>query len=263
MSKARAALAAALAVVFTATTSCAEPHVEKYDYLRVYVDGQSTLGLSRRGAPPTRLVIFFHGLDSDEHVLTADPMHQELTDVLIDNGFAVVASKAGGNVYGNPDSQRDYRELARVAATHYRVNDVYLLAESMGTIAAANVLAGTDVVRVRGLAAISPALDLASAPPQYHAAIDAVYPDKTVLDRVNPVNLPPEALAGKNLRFYASADDPLVSSNANALAFQSRFGSVANISVVPCTGGHMNPSCVQGDDIARWFTSLQTFSSAP
>jgi pimeloyl-ACP methyl ester carboxylesterase len=263
MRKARAALAVVLAVVCTAVTSCAEPHVEKYDYLRVYVDGQSTLGLSKRGAPPTRLVIFFHGLDTDEHVLTADGMHQKLTDALIDNGFAVVASKAGGNAYGNPDSQRDYRELARVAAMHYRVGDVYLLAESMGTIAAVNLLAESDVVRVRGLAAISPALDLLTAPPQYRAAIAAVYPDKAVLERVNPLNLPPEALAGKNLRFYASPDDPVVASNANALAFQSRFGSVANISVVPCTGEHMNESCVQGDDIARWFTSLQTLSPAP
>jgi hypothetical protein len=252
MRKARAVLAVALALVFTMVTSCAEPHVEKYDYLRVYVDGQSTLGLSKRGAPPTRLVIFFHGLDTDEHVLTADPMHQKLTDVLIDNGFAVVASKAGGNAYGNPDSQRDYRELARVAAAHYRVNDIYLLAESMGTIAAVNILATSPAVQ-----------NLHSAPPQYHFGINAVHPDKAVLEKINPINLPPESLAGKNLRFYASPNDSLVPSNANALAFQSRFGSVANISVVPCTGDHMDESCSQGDDIARWFTSLQTLSPAP
>lgn len=253
----RTALAAMVAVVVTAATSCAEPHVEKYDYLRVYVDGQSTLGLSKRGAPPTRLVIFFHGLDSDEHILTGDAVHQKLTDTLVDNGFAIVASKAGGNAYGNPDSQRDYLELGRVAAHHYRVNDVYLLAESMGTVAAVNVLAAGIGPQIRALAAISPALDLNSAPQQYHFGINAVFPDRRVLERVNPINLPPESVAGRNLRFYASPNDSLVGRDANALAFQARFGSVANISVVECAGGHVDPSCYQGDDIARWFTSLQ------
>ncbi len=159
----------------------------------------------------------------------------------------------GGNSFGNPESRRDYLELARVARAQYNVYTVHLLAESMGAVAAVNILAENhDPPAVQGLVAISPALDLTSAPQQYEFALAAAYPENTMAQS-NPVDLPPEALAGKRMRFYASDGDSLVSTARNADAFRNRFQSVADISVVSCTGGHLDPSCMQPEDIAKWF----------
>ena len=71
----------------------------------------------------------------------------------------------------------------------------------------------------------------------------------------NPIDLPPRTLAGKRMRFYASDRDPLVPTARNTDAFRNRFASVADISVVPCTGGHLDPSCVQPEDILKWFNA--------
>lgn len=248
----RITLAVVFAVVITAITSCSHQPAN-YQYLRVYVDGQSTLGISY-WREPRGLVIFFHGLDTDEYVLR-DKVHKRLTDQLVDAGFAVVASKAGGNAYGNAASQHNYRELGRVAVKHYQVEDVYLLAESMGTVAAVNLLASSETFRIRGLAAISPVLDLNSAPPGHQADIAKRYRDES-LESVNPMKLPLDSLRGKNMRFYVSHDDSLAATEEHAAAFQTRFGSAAKISTVPCKGGELDPSCIQGTDIVRWFTSL-------
>jgi hypothetical protein len=253
MGSLRITLAVVFAVVITAITSCSHQPVT-YLYLRVYVDGQSTLGITK-WRQPRGLVIFFHGLDTDEYVLTGDEVHKRLTDQLLDAGFAVVASKAGGNAYGNEASQHNYRQLGRVAVKHYQVTDVYLLAESMGTVAAVNLLAFSETLRIHGLAAILPVLDLNSAPPGHQADIPERHPDEP-LESVNPMKLPLGSLRGKTMRFYVNHDDSLATTEEQAAAFQTRFGSAAKISIVPCKGGELDPSCMQGTDIVRWFASL-------
>lgn len=72
------------------------------------------------------------------------------------------------------------------------------------------------------------------------------------------MNLPAQEFQGKRMRIYASPEDSLVSFDANALAFQNRFGDLADISVASCTGPHGDPSCIQPDDVARWFTQLES-----
>lgn len=250
-------LAALLAPIVIALASCSPQPPTELDYMRVSVDGQPTLGIVSRDVTPRGVVIFFHGLDNQEYSLIADEPHKKLTDKLVNAGFAVIASKAGGNAYGNPASQRNYRELARQAVEHYRVENVFLLAESMGAIAAANLLASGDPPKVLGLAAISPVLNLANPPSEHQEAVELSFPDQSV-ESVNPINLPAQEFQGKRMRIYASPEDSLVTSDVNALAFQARFGDVADISVVSCTGPHGDPSCIQPDDIAKWFTQLES-----
>lgn len=249
------ALTAFLACTAGVTASCARPVPMDYSYFRVYLDGQPTLGLSKKNKNPTALVVFFHGLDTDEHSPISDASHKKLTDTLLNAGYAVVSSNAGGNAYGNPASRQQYLNLARLAAYHYHVADIYLLAESMGAIAAVDILANPDTLPVRGLVAISPALNLGDAPPPYRKAIEAAYPGQSI-DAVSPMNLPPDQLIGKRLRFYASQDDKIVPTADNASAFDDRFGSMASISIVHCSGGHMAAACMQGNDIVRWYRSL-------
>jgi pimeloyl-ACP methyl ester carboxylesterase len=251
----RTAIAAVLAV--TAVAACSPQPPTELDYMRVSVDGQPTLGIVSRDVTPRAVVIFFHGLDNHEGSLIADEPHKELTDDLVNAGFAVISSNAGGNAYGNPASQRNYRELAKQAVEHYRVQNVFLLAESMGAIAAANLLASGDPPNVLGLAAISPVLNLANPPSEHRDAIASSFPADSI-EAVDPIGLPPEEFQGKNVRIYATPEDSLVLTDVNALAFQARFGSVANISTVSCTGPHLDRSCIQGDDIVKWFTQLES-----
>jgi hypothetical protein len=249
----RITLMAVFAVVITAIASCSHQPVT-YQYLRVYVDGQPTLGITK-WLEPRGLVIFFHGLDTDEYVLTGDKAHKRLTDQLVDAGFAVIASRAGGNAYRNASAQRNYRELGRVAVKHYQVKDVYLLAESMGTVAAINLVASSETIRIRGLAAINPVLDPNSAPPGHQPDIAERSQDESI-ESVDPMKLPLDSLRGKNMRFYLGQDGSLSATHDNGVAFQTRFGPVAKISIVSCKERQLGTSCIQGTDIVRWFTSL-------
>lgn len=158
-------IAALFALIAMALASCSGQRPIELDYLRVSIDGQPTLGIVRKDVEPRGVVVFFHGLDNQEYSLIADGPHKALTDKLVNAGFAVIASKAGGDAYGNPASQRNYRELAWKALEHYNTENVFMIAESMGAIAAANLLASGNPPGVLGLYAINPVLNLANPLP--------------------------------------------------------------------------------------------------
>lgn len=242
--------------IVTALSACSDANPEGYDYLRVTVDGQQSLGISRSDEAVRGVVIFFHGTDADEFAMTADEPHKKLTEKLVDGGFAVVSSNAGGNAFGNPKSQQNYRELANMALLHYRVDNVFFLAESMGAVAAVNLMAAADTRRIRGLAAINPAIDLANISASHEPLVAASYPDRNTLDLTNSMKFPPNAFAGRRIRFYVN-DDEVVPAASNAFAFEKRFGAEADISMVRCAGGHGDPSCLQGDDVLKWFAVLE------
>jgi pimeloyl-ACP methyl ester carboxylesterase len=253
----RVAAAVLVIAIVAMLSGCSEANAEGFEYLRVTVDGQQTLGISKKDAAIRGVVIYFHGPDADEFAVTSDDPHKTLTEKLVNAGFAVVSSRAGGNLFGNTESQRNYRELANMALEHFRVENVFFLAESMGAVAAMNLMAATETSRIRGLAAINPVIDLANASASYAPIIAESYPDRTALDLANPMKFPPNTFADRQIRFYVSGGDVVVPAAANATAFEKRFGGDAKISVVKCSGGHGDPSCLQGDDLLKWFSSLE------
>jgi pimeloyl-ACP methyl ester carboxylesterase len=252
----RTALAIVLSIVVTALASCSSRAPERYDYFRVTVDGQETLGISAQNALVRGVVVFFHGMGGDEFAMTSDDAHKSMTSKLVDAGFAVVSSSAGGDAFGDPASQQNYLYLGGEAAQHYHTDNIFFLAESMGAVAAINLLTSLQTLRFRGLAAINPVLDLAEVAPQYKSTVAEKYQNQSMAS-VNPMDVSPDAIKDKKLKFYVSSDDSLVPADANALAFQKRFGLAADISIVKCFGRHGDPSCFQGDDIVKWFTSLE------
>lgn len=253
------ACAAALVSTLVVLTGCsADPSeqtttVGRLSKVTADVDGQRVLGLYRTDIPVKGVVIYFHGLDRDETVIEMDSPHKELTQTLADAGYPVVASDASGNAYGNEQSQHNYAQLVYAATEKFKTRAVFFVSESMGTVAAVNLMAQESDLRVRGLAGISPLLNLTSGPPDYVTAAHEVNPQYR---RTSPIDLPPTALRGKNFRFYYSKTDQLVDSDTNVIAFERRFGREANISTVECTGEHMDKSCIQGKDILAWFRSL-------
>jgi pimeloyl-ACP methyl ester carboxylesterase len=253
----RVATTVLIMTIVALLSGCSEANVERFEYLRVTVDGQQALGISKKDAAIRGVVVYFHGLDADEFAVTSDDPHKTLTEKLVNAGFAVVSSRAGGNAFGNTESQRNYRELANMALELFRVQNVFFLAESMGAVAAINLLAASETSRIRGLAAINPAIDLANASASYAPIVAESYPDHPARELANPMNFPPNALAGRQIRFYVSPDDVVVPAAANAMAFEKRFRGDAKISVVKCSGGQGDPSCFQGDDLLKWFSSLE------
>ncbi|HEX7824107.1 MAG TPA: alpha/beta hydrolase [Mycobacterium sp.] len=247
------ALASMLVLLVSLVTSCATKTAE-FDYLRIQVDGQSVLAVSKRDVLVHGIVVFFHGVDQDEFTVTNDPHYSSLTTKLIEAGYAIVSSRAGGNEFTDPARVNNYRQLASVAMQHYRIQNVFLLADSMGAIPAVSLMA-SDYTPIRGLAAINPALDVTSATPQWPTFREE-YPPNSVEQSLNPSALPVDSLAHANMRFYVSKGDAVVSPTANALAFKGKFGMVADISIVDCSGGHSDPSCVQPTDVITWYTAM-------
>jgi hypothetical protein len=235
-----------------AGTSCSQREAE-FDYLRIVVDGQPTMAINKKDTLVRGIVVFFHGKDQDEFALTSDTAGKDMTSKLVNAGFAVVSSLAGGNAFTSTATVKNYRELASVAMQHYRIENIYLLAETMGAIPAVNLLV-SDYTPVRGLAAISPVLDVRSATQDW-PPLSTVTPQSQA-QAGNPIDLPANLLAKKNLRFYVSPDDRYIPTMPNAAAFDEKFGHEADISIVDCSGGHDDRSCVQPDDVIRWFNDL-------
>ncbi|WP_199253348.1 serine aminopeptidase domain-containing protein [Mycolicibacterium mengxianglii] len=243
-------------LVFPAVTAChSTPEPSAYDYVRVFVHGQGVLGVSAKYTDPTRIAVFFHGLDQTEKVLL-DDAHRPLVDTLVNAGFAVVAGDAGGNAFGNSDSQSDYLGLIEFAQAHYGGPlPMYFIAESMGAAAATIIYATTPDLNVRGLAGISPALDYQSVPDGLQPAITAAYAPRSP-ESANPMTIAPKLLAGKHFRFWASDTDTMVPAALNATAFQRKFGAVADVTVETCTGDHADPSCMPAEPILDWLNRL-------
>ncbi|CAN5341877.1 hypothetical protein BH11ACT7_BH11ACT7_16200 [soil metagenome] len=242
-------------LVFPVLTACSNNGPVLYDYVRVYLHEQGVLGVSKQHADPTRIAVYFHGLDNNEKVII-DDAHRELVDTLVNAGFAVVAGNAGGNVFGNAGSQSDYVELIRFAQEHYGGPlPVYFIAESMGAVAAANIYAKVPEVNALGMVGISPALDIENVQEPLRPAVAAAYAPKSP-ETMNPLSLPPELLEGKHFRFWASDGDTTVPAQLNAAAFQQEFGSVADVTVEACTGEHADPSCMPAAQILDWLNTL-------
>ena len=241
-------------LVFPAVAACSNGPL-LYDYVRVFLHDEGVLGVSKQHTDPTRIAVYFHGLDSDEKVLL-DDAHRELVDTLVNDGFAVVASNAGGDVFGNAGSQSDYLELIRFAQEHYGGPlPVYFIAESMGAVAASNIYAKVPDLDVLGMVGISPALDFDTAQEAFQPAIAAAYGSRSP-DAMNPLGLPREDLEGKHFRFWASDSDTVVPAALNAKAFEQKFASVTDVTVTSCTGEHSDPSCMPAGQILDWLNAL-------
>jgi alpha-beta hydrolase superfamily lysophospholipase len=236
-------------------TACSTPVLNKFDYYRVTLDGQPVLGISANDVLIRAVVVFLHGAGGNEFSIT-DSAHIGMTTALVDAGFAVVASNASGDAFGNAASQHNYFVLGQAAADHYHTEDLYLLAESMGAIAATNLIAAKSARRVRGLAAINPILDLSVVGPELEPIVAQSYADGAI-DETNPMSKPIDTFQDDKMRFYVDRNDPKVSAAANAFAFKDRFGASVDISIVECSNGAGDRSCYQGSDLVKWFAEME------
>jgi pimeloyl-ACP methyl ester carboxylesterase len=231
--------------------------------LELEIGGQKALAF----VPPqdlAGLVIYAHGVGDDHDVLSLDDKRVEIVDRLLADGYVVAASDAHFDAFGNAASQQDYVALAEELTQRYGTSRTFLIAESMGGVAALQLLASDRIPDLLGVAAISPLVD-----PRVLEGTDleepvlAAYGGEFPTGTDNPAQLPADAYEGANLRFYLAAEDTVTVSAVNADPLAERLRDVANVSVVDCDGEHVDSSCFQPDDLADWFGTLTEAAPPP
>ena len=218
------------------------------------VHGAETLGLSVLGEQAKAVVVYFHGSDQTARVIRDDEKHRNLFDPLLRAGYAVVAADAGGNAFGNLKSREDYRELIAAARQKYGIVPVFFVAESMGALAALALLRESTDRSIMGLVGISPLVGL---PPQARAVNFIADPwNGAVPDSADPMTWPVDAFAHRDFRFYIPDHDRVIPAGATGKDFANRFGGDSTVAIVDCSGGHVDSSCYQGADVAKWMSGL-------
>lgn len=213
-----------------------------------------TVALSAKGRPVTGVVVYFHGSDQTAAVVKDDAKHADFFEPLLRAGYAVVATDADGNAFGNPASRDAYRALLAAAQKKYGHGPVFFVAESMGALAALALMAEDRDHAVRGLVGISPLMGL-PAEARTVSYITGAW-GGPVPDTADPLSWPPEVLADRHFRLYSSKDDKVIPADASATAFAARFGSVADVLLVDCQGDHVDKSCYRGEESLAWMAGL-------
>jgi pimeloyl-ACP methyl ester carboxylesterase len=246
---------ATVATILCGLTGCSKPSLYGMRIDAVTVNGVRTLGLSVHGQPITGLVVYFHGSDQKASVIQDDRKHTDFFDPLLRAGYAVVAADAGGNAFGDPASQDDYRRLIAAAQHKYGAKPLFFVAESMGALAALALMREDTDRHVDAMVGISPLMGL---PPDVRAVNYVTGPwGGQIPGSADPLTWPLESFADRSFRLYTPTDDKAIPVDASAKAFADRFDSVAAIGVIECPGGHVAAACYEGASVEEWMTALR------
>lgn len=212
------------------------------------------------------LVVFMHGLGADQDQIAQMPQLEAVGDELVQAGYAIVASYAHGDNFGNPISVKDQRlAVADARARLGGVRQVDILAFSMGGLDALLTAASHRIEGLHALALISPATDQRSfTTGQFAQRLSAAYGDpgpsrlRADLDRSDPMLQPASHYAGYAYRFWHSPDDTTVpvEQSLSMSRHLARAGILADVS--PLTGDHGDLSQLDPDDVLQLFESSTT-----
>jgi len=164
--------------------------------------------------PNGRLVVYAHGYDGRADAVLSEDAFGGLAAGLVAEGYAVASSDAAGNAWGDDASVDAYAELAATATAGAGATDVFLVAESMGGLAAARLVEERRIEGLRAYAGIYPLCDLGSVYDDFRESVDAAYGPAVprALAELSPV-----ALDGAvPVLFWASPDDVTVDKERNA-----------------------------------------------
>jgi pimeloyl-ACP methyl ester carboxylesterase len=204
-----------------------------------------------------KVVVYTHGSGETVENIFRDPRKQPIFTALLGAGYALAATDAHGDNWGNGTSVDDNLALvARLRDSGLR--DVYVLALSMGGF---DGLALLGRVPVRAWAGIFPACDLRSvyALGLYRGQIRAAY-GRTgrrlgdAIARRSPVGFdPPDGLP---MRFWASPDDRVIPKRENTdrcAELARRRGAQVQITVTE--GDHGDVSDYDAAGVLHLFAS--------
>ena len=222
-------------------------------YSDLTVAGQPSL-LLEPVHPNGRLVLFLHGASGRAADLRAvgDRARADLAAGLVTAGYAVAASDAHGDAWGSAASVADYQALATEARRRTGASSVYLLAESMGGLPAAQLTAPGALADLRALAGIYPVCDLSSIRAGFTASIEAAHGSDTdaAVAALSPVRPDPAV----PLLIWASADDTVVPTARNAeVCVADVLARGGEARLIPTVGDHGDPSNFALSDLLSFY----------
>jgi hypothetical protein len=214
---------------------------------------------------PTPLVIYHHGVGETETALVSDSLKAAVVAALINAGYILAGTNAHGENWGSTAGCDDYWDLYLKCITDYNVSKVLFLSQSMGGLTGLLSLTRQDIPNVVGWCGIYPVCNLANLHTlggSFGTAIETAYGitgvgTQTYANKAfahDPVLKTGASFQGVWTRFYASASDTVVpkADNTDVLAALVA-GSVAENTVVVCTGNHGDPSHFQPSDVVAFF----------
>jgi alpha-beta hydrolase superfamily lysophospholipase len=207
--------------------------------------------------PAGRLVVYAHGYGADLGALLDDEAFGGLAQGLVAAGYAVAASDAGGDAWGSAASVEAHAALAATARGLAGADEVFLVAESMGGLAAAQLVTGDRIEGLRAYAGIAPLCDLGSVYGDFAGSIRAAHGAGVdeALERLSPVRLD----AGVPVRLWASGDDTVVARERNADACAGQvLADGGTAEVVPARGQHGDASHYDLDGVLAFFAAAAT-----
>jgi hypothetical protein len=227
---------------------------------RFDVDGQPAV-LITPDPPTSRVVLYTHGSGETVETIFRDPAKQPLWRALLRAGYALAATDAHGDNWGNPASERDTVALARELRRR-GLPDLDVVALSMGGFDGLALL--EHDAAVKAWAGIFPACDLRAVyrvglyPGQIRRAygLSASDPVDAVLRGRSPVAVRPRA--GLPMHFWASPQDRVIPkrSNTDACAALARRAG-AQVEVTTTRGDHGDASNYDPAAVVRLFDSAR------
>ena len=214
------------------------------DIARFEVRGQAA-ALITPGQRTSKVVVYMHGAGERIESAFRDVVKDGTFKTLLDAGYALAATDAHGDNWGNPASVQD--QLALIAELRERgLPDVYVLALSMGGLDGFQVLGRTPV---KAWAGIFPACHLASVWDLglYRGQIRAAYglsasaSPRSALRGRSPVSIDPPA--GLPMRFWASPGDRVIPTRPNTAACAAiarRRGASVEVTATRGDHGHIS-----------------------
>ena len=251
-------LVTALVAVAVSSTACgpaADAAPPAPDSTTFEIAGQRAVLLEPE-QPNGRLVVYLHGASggADDVLAQGDRARGDLAAGLAAAGYAVAASDAHGAAWGNPASVADYQALTAEARRRSGATSVYLLAESMGGLAAVQLTAPGALDGLRALAGIYPVCDLSSVRAGFAASVDAAYGGDAdaAVAALSPVRPDPSV----PLQIWASADDTVVPAAQNAeVCVAEALAAGGSARLVRTVGDHGDPSDFALDDLLEFYDS--------
>ncbi|MCW2579719.1 MAG: uncharacterized protein JWR82_1320 [Blastococcus sp.] len=213
------------------------------------VGGQRVLTVtsSRPVSGPRPVALVLHGAGQDRRV-PVEQSAEAFTQTLIDAGWIVASSDAGGDAWGSAASQAAYGQLLDRLRDEYPVSGVVLVSLSMGGIAGLNMVAAGSVPDLLGWVGVTPVTNLAAmaADPRFTDLIRRALSAEEA-SAVDPLAVPVHRLQGVPLVAVVSPSDPWTPPAAQLAPFADRLAAVNPVRVLECHDGHVGVDCYRAD----------------
>jgi pimeloyl-ACP methyl ester carboxylesterase len=220
--------------------------------------GQGEVLLIPRGSV-RGLVVFTHGYaDSQNQILNSSALFP-LRDALEEAGYAIAASNADGNNFGNPTSIGDQVQLLHDAEVRLPgVTDIDLVGFSMGGLDALMLASGHQLPGLQAVVLLSPVCDQIGYLSSYFGGgIRAAFGHAKgsappVIARSDPERQNPQSFSGTRYWFWMSPDDTTVPPSQTS----SMVGILRSVGVdvrySPLSGNHGDLSQLSPTAVVSW-----------